>query len=66
LLNLIKQTDDAEKGLKYIADLLVQFKLVEKTYSEEINDTEEYSHFLYRISVIFKPSPREMATNLLF
>jgi hypothetical protein len=29
-INLVKQTDDAEKGLNYIADLLVRFRLVAK------------------------------------
>jgi hypothetical protein len=36
LLNPVKQTDDAEEGLNYIADLLVRYRLVEEAYSEEI------------------------------
>jgi hypothetical protein len=36
LLNPVRQTDDAEEGLNYIAGLLVRYRLVEEAYSEEI------------------------------
>jgi hypothetical protein len=50
LLNPVKQTDDAEKGLDCIAGLLVLFKLVEKAYSKEIEeDTEGYFIYIYPI-----------------
>ena len=43
LLNPVKQTDDAEEGLNYIADLLVRYRLVEEAYSEEIKkNTKRY------------------------
>jgi hypothetical protein len=31
-LNPVRQTDDAEEGLNYIADLLVRYRLVEEAY----------------------------------
>jgi hypothetical protein len=36
LLNPVKQADDTEDGLNYIAGLLVRYRLVEEAYSEEI------------------------------
>jgi hypothetical protein len=66
LINPVKQTDDVEKGLDCIAGLLVQFRLVEKAYSEEIEeDTEGYLiHIFYSvISITFNPSSGETATN---
>jgi hypothetical protein len=66
LINPVKQTDDVEKGLDCIAGLLVQFRLVEKAYSEEIEeDTEGYLiHIFYSvISITSNPSSGETATN---
>ena len=57
LLNPVKQTDDSENGLDCIAGLLVRFRLVEKAYSEEIDeDTEGYLiHISYPIASKHSP-----------
>ena len=53
LLNPVKQTDDAEEGLNYIADLLVRYRLVEEAYSEEIKENTK-GYFIQRLT--FNPS----------
>ena len=52
LLNPVKQTDDAEEGLNYIADLLVRYRLVEEAYSEEIKKNTK-GYFCLMINLKF-------------
>jgi hypothetical protein len=57
LLNPVKQTDDSEKGLDCIAGLLVQFRLVEKAYGEEIEENTEGYLIHISYSIASKHSP---------
>jgi hypothetical protein len=52
LLNPVKQTDDADKGLNCITDVLVRFKLVEEAYSEEIDENTKGYFFLILFCVL--------------
>ena len=62
LLNPVKQTDDAEEGLNYIADLLVRYRLVEEAYGEEIEKNTK-GYFVHSTIYHFQIWPHEK-TNL--